>query len=322
MQQKRSQQQRLFAASEVAEFEYCPLVWWHEQFEPAVQANNEELFARLVELEHEHATQAPAIPEYQMIEQLLVKRGAFDMSGKQQSEQDADLAEIAVERAVVPTVSTLTRPLLLVVTGVFGAAVVFLLAALALRTILGNVLFPIGLCLLVLALALLILLLNDRRHQERRLIDERNHALGLPAGELVYENVDEQGETLQSEQYALIGKPSYIVQLPDGRPVPLELKRTVHDATLPASNHEVQLAAYCLILEEYFPETPPTHGILRYADCEFTVDYTPLQRKKVLRFVEQMAKCDEQQPPPLASQKAVKCRACTFQPVCPVGRGK
>jgi len=173
MQQKRSQQQRLFAASEVAEFEYCPLVWWHEQFEPAVQANNEELFARLVELEHEHATQAPAIPEYQMIEQLLVKRGAFDMSGKQQSEQDADLAEIAVERAAVPTVSTLTRPLLLVVTGVFGAAVVFLLAALALRTILGNVLFPIGLCLLVLALALLILLLNDRRHQER---DSRRRA--------------------------------------------------------------------------------------------------------------------------------------------------
>jgi len=171
-----------------------------------------------------------------------------------------------------------------------------------------SILFPVGLCLLVLALALLILLLNDRRYQKRRLLEERHRALGLPPGELVYEDADGLGEPLSSNHYPLVGKPDYVVQLPDGRPVPIELKLNVQGATIPYSNHEVQLAAYCLLLEEYFPETPPTHGILRYADCEFTV--------------EQMAKCTAQQPPPLAHQRAAKCRACAYQPICPVGRGK
>lgn len=75
---------RLFTTEEVATFDYCPLTWWYEQFEPWVQAENEELFARLVELEHEQGTQAPALPEYRLIEQLLLRRGAFDEEHKAQ----------------------------------------------------------------------------------------------------------------------------------------------------------------------------------------------------------------------------------------------
>jgi len=110
-----------------------------------------------------------------------------------------------------------------------------------------SILFPVGLCLLVLALALLILLLNDRRYQKRRLLEERHRALGLPPGELVYEDADGLGEPLSSNHYPLVGKPDYVVQL---------------------------------------------------------------------------AKCTAQQPPPLAHQRAAKCRACAYQPICPVGRGK
>lgn len=83
---------RIFTASEVAEFEYCPLTWWHEQFEPWAQVESEELFARLVELEHEHGAQAAALPEYRMIEQLLLRRGAFD-EGRRQHQEHADEVE-------------------------------------------------------------------------------------------------------------------------------------------------------------------------------------------------------------------------------------
>ena len=78
MQQRGQAQSRqhLFTASEVAQFEYCPLVWWHEQFEPLAQASDEELFARMVELEYDHGAQATTLPEYQTIEQLLL-RGAL-----------------------------------------------------------------------------------------------------------------------------------------------------------------------------------------------------------------------------------------------------
>jgi len=186
----------------------------------------------------------------------------------------------------------------------------------------SSILFPIGLILLLFAVALLILILNARRYQRRRLIEERHRALGLPAGDLVYEDADGQGAPLYSGHYPLVGKPDYVVQLQDGRPVPIELKLNVQNATIPYSNHEIHIAAYCLILEEYFPDVPPTHAILRYADCEFTVDYTPALKKKVIRHLEQMARCTEQQPPPLARQRVAKCRTCAFQPICPVGRGK
>ncbi|MEO8973367.1 MAG: CRISPR-associated protein Cas4 [Ktedonobacteraceae bacterium] len=182
-----------------------------------------------------------------------------------------------------------------------------------------NVLLAIGLALLFIALALAILLLNERRYRRERLIMERHRALGLPAGQLVYEDADGQGETLSSAAYPLVGKPDYVVQTPDGRPIPVELKLNVHDATIPFENHKVQVAAYCLILEDYF-EQPPTHGILRYADNEFTIEYTPALRKKVIRLLSEMERCSERQPPPLASQRVNKCRICTFQAVCPVGR--
>lgn len=185
----------------------------------------------------------------------------------------------------------------------------------------SGVLFPIGLVLFLVALALFIMLLNERQTQRHRLIEERRRVLGLPTGELVYEDADGLGETLSSSQYPLMGKPDYVVQLPDGRPVPIELKLNVLDATAPYSNHEVQLAAYCLILEDYF-EQAPTHGILRYADCEFTIEYTPALRKKVIRLLGDMARCSEREPPPLKNQRAAKCRACAFQPICPVGRNK
>jgi len=98
MQQQQPQtRHRLFTASEVAEFEYCPLVWWHEQFEPLAQADNEELFAHLVELEHEHGAQAPALPEYKMVEQLLLRMGAFDEGRQQHLDHAEDVEEIQEE---------------------------------------------------------------------------------------------------------------------------------------------------------------------------------------------------------------------------------
>ncbi|HLX57517.1 MAG TPA: CRISPR-associated protein Cas4 [Ktedonobacteraceae bacterium] len=186
---------------------------------------------------------------------------------------------------------------------------------------LNTILLSIGLGLLLAAFALALLLLNERRVQRSRLIAEKQRALGLPGGKLVYEDADGQGEPLSSRAYPLVGKPDYVVQLPDGRPVPVELKLNVQDASAPFSNHIVQVAAYCLILEDYF-EQPPTHGIVRYADCEFAIEYTPALRRKVIRLLTEMQKCGAQQPPPLKSQRAAKCRACTFKAICPVGKNK
>lgn len=184
-----------------------------------------------------------------------------------------------------------------------------------------NVLLTVGLILLMLAGGLGVLLWNEKRSRSERLLVQRQRDLGLPEGTLVYEDADGLGEPLSSSEYPLVGKPDYVVQLADGRPVPVELKLAVQNASAPYSNHQVQVAAYCLILEDYFTQAP-THGILRYADREFTVEYTPAMRRKVIRLLGQMALCSDQEPPPLARQRVAKCRVCVFQPVCSVGRDK
>jgi hypothetical protein len=103
--QRSQSKQRLFAASEVAEFEYCPLAWWYERFEPLAQSDTEELFARLVELEHEHGPQAPALPDYQVVEQLLLRKGAFD-EGQQQHREHAEAVEEVEEEVRVRVSNT------------------------------------------------------------------------------------------------------------------------------------------------------------------------------------------------------------------------
>jgi len=132
LRQQQHQSQRIFTASEVAEFEYCPLVWWHEQFEPLAQADNEELFARLVELEHELGQQATALPEYQTIEQLLVRRGAFETGRQQHFEHAEEVANLEEERIGAVQSGHFARRLALI-------AAVLLLLALAL--ILGSFVF-------------------------------------------------------------------------------------------------------------------------------------------------------------------------------------
>jgi hypothetical protein len=127
-QNQQHQSQRIFTASEVAEFEYCPLTWWHEQFEPLAQADTEELFARLVELEHDHGPQAPGLPEYQVGEQLLLRRGAFDEGRQQHLDHADEVEEIEAERVEVVHSSDRARAL-------GRVAFVILLVALALIVI-------------------------------------------------------------------------------------------------------------------------------------------------------------------------------------------
>jgi hypothetical protein len=130
---KRQKGQRFFTASEIAEYEYCPLVWWHQQYEPMAEADTEELFARLVELEHENGSQAPALPEYQMVEQLLVRKGAFDEGRQQHLEHAEEVEEIEEERIVAVGRPGNMRFLGLIAAVIFALAVLLIVAAILVR---------------------------------------------------------------------------------------------------------------------------------------------------------------------------------------------
>jgi len=127
-QSQAQQQQHFFTASEVAEFEYCPLKWWHDCFEPAAQSDTEELFARLVELEHDHDMEAPSLPEYRVIEQLLLRRGAFDV-GTEQHREHADEVEQVQEEARRSVTATGQMRVLVIVVGVIVVVALLCIAA-------------------------------------------------------------------------------------------------------------------------------------------------------------------------------------------------
>jgi hypothetical protein len=133
MQQSPQARQRRFTASEVAEFEYCPLVWWHEQFEPLTKADTEELFARLVELEHEYGQQATSLPEYDVIEKLLLRVGAFDEGRQQHADHAEEVEEIEEEARVGVRTGRYTRLLTVVIATLVVLAVLLIVAAVLLR---------------------------------------------------------------------------------------------------------------------------------------------------------------------------------------------
>lgn len=138
-QQQQYQSQRLFTASEVAEYEYCPLVWWHEQFDTLNDADDGELFAEMVAMEQDYGAQAPALPEYQVIERLLLRRGAFDEGRRQHQEHAEEVGEaeeIAEEQLRTSDSGIAMRKLVLFVIVLIVLALLIIAASFFLKALL------------------------------------------------------------------------------------------------------------------------------------------------------------------------------------------
>ncbi len=96
------EQRRIFSASDLAQFEYCPLAWWYEEISELAQAEPEELTQRLEELEAEYPDSVSAQPEYQVIERLLERANRF-AQGREAHAKDA--ARRKVQHSAAPTMS-------------------------------------------------------------------------------------------------------------------------------------------------------------------------------------------------------------------------
>jgi len=134
-----------------------------------------------------------------------------------------------------------------------------------------------GFLLLILAAALA---LRARRWQAQT---------GLPPGDVIYTDSGAwltNRETLAARDLRLAGRPDYLVEQADGTIIPVELKNGRAPAA-PREGHVLQLAAYCLLVEENYG-VRPTHGILQYADAAFAIDYTPDLEADLLLLLDEM----------------------------------
>ncbi|MBN1218718.1 MAG: CRISPR-associated protein Cas4 [Anaerolineae bacterium] len=143
------------------------------------------------------------------------------------------------------------------------------------------------------------------------------HESGLPTGRLIYADTDERwrpnDNPLYSAMYHLTGKPDYLVDTPQGI-IPVEVK-SAQSPDLPYLGHLLQLAAYCLLVEESTGHAPP-HGLLKYANALYEVDYTPELRRELLDTIAEIREAWQVDEVRRNHNQPNKCRACGFYQVC------
>ncbi len=139
---------------------------------------------------------------------------------------------------------------------------------------------------------------------------------GLPEGRVTYVDTgawDRCERPLFSNQYRLTGRPDYLVQV-RGSVVPVEVKAGAAPRQ-PYPAHILQLAAYCLLAEEQEGRAPP-HGILKYGDRAFEVDYTPALRAELLETLDAIRRDLGARDVDRSHDEPARCQGCGYRDQC------
>jgi len=140
---------------------------------------------------------------------------------------------------------------------------------------------------------------------------------GLPIGRVIYS--DTRGwqsieKPLFSRTHRLAGKPDYLVQ--QGRDVvPVEVKSARAPSNGPRRSHVLQLAAYCLLIEETYRQRPK-YGIVKYADRMFAVDYTESLQAALQDVMAAMREDVAQDTAHRSHNEAARCARCGYRQAC------
>lgn len=145
----------------------------------------------------------------------------------------------------------------------------------------------------------------------------RRRAVSLPAGRIVSADVGglgAPGKPLFSKTFRLVGQPDYLLATRVGI-IPVEVKSS-RTPPHPHPSHILQLAAYCLLVEETEGQPPP-YGFIKYPDRTFQVPYTPDLRQMLLDTLEAMrADLVHQTEVHRDHNEIHRCLMCGYREVC------
>lgn len=139
---------------------------------------------------------------------------------------------------------------------------------------------------------------------------------GLPWGRVVAEDVGRERSLqrpLFAERYGLTGKPDYLIEQRNTI-IPVEVKPG-RRTSRPYESDLMQLAAYCLLVEESSGRAPP-YGLLRYANQTFRLDYTPAVRRQLLNLIEEMRALLDEDACERSHDDPRRCAGCGFIEIC------
>jgi len=134
-------------------------------------------------------------------------------------------------------------------------------------------------------------------------------------GDLVYvDSPREKPKLFVSHRYGLSGRPDAVIL--DGEAhIPVEVK-TGRTPRGPLFSHILQVAAYCLLLEEEYGRPPP-YGIVRYGDVSHEIEYNEDLKGLVLAKLEEMRAAAAKGEAHRNHSRPGKCVRCSRRSVCP-----
>lgn len=142
-------------------------------------------------------------------------------------------------------------------------------------------------------------------------------AAGMPPGRIVSADTSRWLPTarpLFSRAHQLTGKPDYVIR-EGGGVIPVEVKSARAPADGPRPGHVLQLAAYCLLVNETEGRRPP-RGLLKYQDAVFEIQYTPDLERAVLDALKAMRRDLSGQRARRTHTDRARCASCGYRHAC------
>jgi CRISPR-associated exonuclease Cas4 len=123
-------------------------------------------------------------------------------------------------------------------------------------------------------------------------------------------------DPLYAPSINLRGKPDYLVQKLR-YVIPVEVKSGPAPGE-PYRSHVLQLAAYCLLVEQEYEQRPP-YGLIHYDDRTFAVSYTPQLEDELIDTIEWMREDMRDGQAERNHNDPARCRGCSYAIYCDQG---
>ena len=129
---------------------------------------------------------------------------------------------------------------------------------------------------------------------------------------ILYSDQRNNAKVLFSAKYNLQGKPDYILEDEALNLIPVEIKSV--SLKRPDPGHVLQLAAYCLLIEEALHRSV-RYGVIEYANRSFKIPWNNKLRYKLLSALTQM-QLDLSLYSATPTHNRNKCTTCYYKKVC------
>ena len=163
----------------------------------------------------------------------------------------------------------------------------------------------LGIAFLVLLSVLLILASAKSKKESEKML----------GGKVVYSDLIYPGKVLVSRTHGIVGKPDYVLKR-ENLLIPVEVKSSPPPEK-PYRGHVLQLAAYCLLIEENYGVRVP-YGYIEYAGGKrFRVDFDDELRIDLAMTIGCMRDIINAERKPKPESDPRKCASCSVRKLCP-----